>query len=104
MSLPDNYRFTAKDVDHAYELISAHYDEATEEQMDIANASFIAEEMQKKSGTYPLMREVEAEFWKREDAHWQRNFQRNAPRTKEPEPDWKALLEKSAENERNAKK
>jgi hypothetical protein len=104
MSLPDNYRFTAKDVDHAYELISAHYDEATEEQMDIANASFIAEEMQKKSGTYPTMAEVEAEFWKREDAHWQRQFKCNAPRPGEwVEPDWKALLEKSAERERNAK-
>jgi hypothetical protein len=104
MSLPDNYRFTAQDVDHAYELISEHYDEATEEQMDIANASFIAEEMQKKSGTYPTMAEVEAEFWKREDEYWQRNFKRNAPRTKEPEADWKALLELSAERERNAKK
>jgi hypothetical protein len=104
MSIPDNYRFSAKDIEGAYDMLANRYDSATEEQLDAMNTTFVAEEMHRESGRYPTMAEVVIYFWKREDAYWQRLHKRNAPRPGEViEFDWKALLEKSAAREHDEK-
>jgi hypothetical protein len=100
--LGEGYRFTERDFKLGWELLVKP--DTTEEQNEFVHFSLLAEEMSESSTPFPTLGETIAEHWRREDEYWQRNFQRNAPRTKEPEADWKALLEKSAENERNAKK
>jgi hypothetical protein len=98
--VPGTYRFTEPDVNAAWELFAADRDK-TEDEEEFIHLAHIAEEMERQSKQYPTLDESVAEHWRREDAYWQKHFGRNAPRT--VEPDWKALLEQSAERERNAK-
>jgi hypothetical protein len=100
--VPGTYRFTEADVNGAWELSVSDRDK-TEDEEEFVHLAHIAEEMERKSKQFPTLDETVAEHWRREDAYWQKRFKRNAPRTVEAEPDWKALLEKSAERERNAK-
>jgi hypothetical protein len=102
-AVPGNYRFTEVDVNSAWELFAADRDK-TEDEEEFIHLAHIAEEKERQSKQFPTpLDESVAEHWRREDAYWQKHSGRNAPRTAEPEPDWTALLEKSAERERNAK-
>jgi hypothetical protein len=101
--LGEGYRFTERDFNLGWELMVKL--DSTDEEEEFSYLALLAEEMNAHSKPFPTLGETIAEHWKREDAHWQKQFKCNAPRPGEwVEPDWKALLEKSAENERNAKK
>jgi hypothetical protein len=103
VNLPDNYRFTEQDVDSAWDLFANHYLTATEEQLYFMDMAFYASDMYEKSGTYPTLAEADAYGWAQEDARWQKRYKCNAPRER-IEYDWVALLEKSAQRERDEKK
>jgi hypothetical protein len=79
MNIPDNYRFS--DSDHSQALaIMFRYEDASDDELHLMEMACHAEEMHRKTGVWPTYSQTVTHWWQEQDAYWQRNFGKNAPR------------------------
>jgi hypothetical protein len=79
LQLPPNYRVKPEDVRFALEAYFVRQD-ATKEELAIADTIFNAQEMHDQTGVWPTLAEADAYGWKKADAYWQKHFGKDAPR------------------------
>lgn len=79
MKLPANYRIKPEDLTFAWEAYFGR-DDATKEELAIAEVVFDAQELHEATGVWPTYAEAEVFGWKKADEYWQKHFGVNAPR------------------------